>query len=300
MKTLADNPQEALEAIYKLHVKLYHLLPKFFEKESGIEHMIPASRREQIRQEALRELDGILEKEKKMEEKITGKLVATFEDRALAEEYASLKGGRVIQTSEGKYAVVIEEIDNAKPVATFEDEALAREFASLKSGRVIKTPEGRYAVVIEGKVDHPSPQEKSVDRAFSRPSRQETQAESHKRPFHDEKEAQIPVREGNLEGEERPAKKTKEREQHVEEVFNPQDGQIMKHPETRDKRVEKEKEKKSTVLSHNGQRDLKLKRSYALQDKLEGTFIPYTIMYSKDPVGEIRALAEAYKEVVDG
>ena len=144
--------------------------------------MIPASRREQIRQEALRELEGIIE-EKKMEEKITGKLVATFEDRALAEEYASLKGGRVIQTSEGKYAVVIEEIDNAKPVATFEDEALAREFASLKSGRVIKTPEGRYAVVIEGKVDHPSPLEKSVDRAFSRPSRQETQAESHKRPF---------------------------------------------------------------------------------------------------------------------
>ena len=35
VKTLADNPQEALEAIYKLHVKLYHLLPEFFEKESG-------------------------------------------------------------------------------------------------------------------------------------------------------------------------------------------------------------------------------------------------------------------------
>lgn len=61
VKTLADNPQEALEAIYKLHVKLYHLLPEFFERESGIEHMIPASRREQIRQEALRELEGIIE-----------------------------------------------------------------------------------------------------------------------------------------------------------------------------------------------------------------------------------------------
>ncbi len=39
VKTLADNPQEALEAIYKLHVKLYHLLPEFFEKESGIEQI---------------------------------------------------------------------------------------------------------------------------------------------------------------------------------------------------------------------------------------------------------------------
>jgi len=43
---------------------------------------------------------------------VTGRIVAIFEERTFAEEFASLKGGKVIQTSEGKYAVVLE--DRAK------------------------------------------------------------------------------------------------------------------------------------------------------------------------------------------
>ncbi|WP_099210926.1 hypothetical protein [Thermococcus henrietii] len=43
---------------------------------------------------------------------VTGRIVAIFEERTFAEEFASLKGGKVIQTPEGKYAVVLE--DRAK------------------------------------------------------------------------------------------------------------------------------------------------------------------------------------------
>ena len=145
MKTLTDNPQEALEAIYKLHVKLYHLLPEFFEKESGIEHMIPASRREKIRQEALRELEGIIEEEKKMEEQTRGKPVATFEDEALAREFASMKGGQVVKTPEGKYAVVLER--EQRQSAPAQRKHWIEEVLGIPADQIKKHPETGYEYV---------------------------------------------------------------------------------------------------------------------------------------------------------
>ena len=145
VKTLADNPQEALEAIYKLHVKLYHLLPEFFERESGIEHMIPASRREQIRQEALRELEGIIKEEKKIEEQMRGKPIATFEDEALAREFASMKGGQVVKTPEGKYAVVFG--GGQRPSAPAQKRHWVEEVLGIPADQIKKHPETGYEYV---------------------------------------------------------------------------------------------------------------------------------------------------------
>jgi len=54
---------EDLKTLHKLHVKLYHVLPGFFEKKSGVEHLlrmkgVPEDEIRKIEEEALAELQG--------------------------------------------------------------------------------------------------------------------------------------------------------------------------------------------------------------------------------------------------
>jgi len=98
--------EELFENLYKLHVQFARTIPEFFEDDSEIKYVVPRDKIEKWRKEAIRELEG-LEEEKKQQ--AAGRTVATFEERALAEEFASLKGGRVVQTPEGKYAVILGE-----------------------------------------------------------------------------------------------------------------------------------------------------------------------------------------------
>ncbi|WP_461864661.1 hypothetical protein [Thermococcus sp.] len=328
---------EELETIYKVHKRFLDMFPHLFEeKKTPFEELIPEERRKELDEiielenklaegviqkkllaeyilperkerrlvqlkkehylDALRKL-GLIAGEKKMQQ-MTGKPVAAFEDRALAEEYASLKGGKVVQTPDGKYAVVVEEVNAGKPVAIFDDRVLAEDFASLKGGKVIQTPEGRYAVVIEERAEHPPAHERPVGRASSRPSKPKTRAETPSRPSHDRNDVQTPKekretvkRDGQL--------NSRHKKRHwVEEVLGIPADQIKRHPGTGYEYVEKDR--KIVVLPHDDPRKLGLKGPDSLGDKLEQTFIPYTIMYSRDPLGEIRALARAYKEVVDG
>jgi len=270
-------------------------------KKLRAEHILPERKEKRLVQlkkehylDALRELGLIREKEERgTKQRITGRLVATFEDEALAREFASIKGGRVIKTPEGKYGVVFEEKEEqhtGRPVATFDDQALAEEFARLKGGKVVQTPEGKYAVVIEkgrGRNDgRPSP---TQPRAYYKPETVDRREEATTSEGEKTREAVIG---------ESPEKRATQRRHWVEELLGVPADRIRKHPETGYKYVEKDG--KIIVLPGDDPRKLELKGPDPPTNGLEQTFVPYTIMYSRDPVGEIRALAQVYKEIVDG
>ncbi|WP_457752129.1 hypothetical protein, partial [Thermococcus sp.] len=68
---------EDLKALHKLHVKLYHALPGFFEKKSGVEHLlkikgVPEEEIKKMEEEALAELRGMEPSKQAPARKITG------------------------------------------------------------------------------------------------------------------------------------------------------------------------------------------------------------------------------------
>ena len=289
MDEIIELENKLAEGVIRKKILAEYILPERKEKR-----LVQLKKEHYL--DALRRLGLVEEENMKIVQQIKGKPVATFEDKVLAEEYASLKGGKVVQTPDDKYSVVVEEVNIINPVATFDDRTLAEEFASLKGGKVIRTPEGRYAVVIEGKVEHLS-QEKPVDRPSSRPSKLKTRAETSYKPSHGGGNVQASKERHETVKKEPPVRQPAQKRHWVEEVLGIPADQIKKHSKTGYEYVEKDG--KIIVLPRDDPRRLGLNRPDPFGDKLEGTFIPYTIMYSKDPVREIRALAQAYKEVVD-
>jgi len=103
------NPED-LKALHKLHVKLYHTLPGFFEKKSGVEHLlrmkgVPEEEIRRIEEEALAELQGKKLGEQSGARKITGEYKGIpLEEGDRVEKYPGTNI-KVIRKADGRIIV---------------------------------------------------------------------------------------------------------------------------------------------------------------------------------------------------